>query len=166
MECRLQSCDYSKVVLSGPKLCCVAAIRQISNSSLNIKSDSPTEACLEKRTACLGRIEKHRILLHTRPPDERFAELESLRAYTSRLKASAHERVTEFGDLHIDVTDRLGLALNGIEEPALLTNWTFNQLFTAVGASDRVARRQNDMKRNPLSTFVPLTGSSHQQTSD
>lgn len=76
----------------------------------------------------------------TRPPDERFADLDSLLAYTSRLKASSQERVTELVDLHIDVTDRLGLALNGTEEPALLTNWSFNQLCTAIGAPAKYLR--------------------------
>ncbi|MDX9859243.1 MAG: hypothetical protein RBT76_15775 [candidate division Zixibacteria bacterium] len=76
----------------------------------------------------------------TRPPDERFADLDSLREYTSRLKAASHERVTELIDLHIDVTDRLGLALNGTEEPALLTNWSFNQLCTAIGAPAKYLR--------------------------
>ncbi len=76
----------------------------------------------------------------TRPPDERFADLDSLLGYTSRLKTSSQERVTELVDLHIDVTDRLGLALNGTEEPALLTNWSFNQLCTAIGAPAKYLR--------------------------
>lgn len=77
---------------------------------------------------------------HTRPPDERFADLDSLQAFTSRLKAASQERVTELVDLHLDVTDRLGIALNGHEEPALLTNWSFNQLCTSIGAPARYLR--------------------------
>ncbi len=76
----------------------------------------------------------------SRPPDERFADLDSLLAHTSKLKTSAHERVAELVDLHIDVTDRLGLVLNGSEEPALLTNWSFNQLCTAIGAPAKYLR--------------------------
>jgi hypothetical protein len=77
---------------------------------------------------------------HTRPPDERFADLDSLQAHTGRVKVSSQERVTELVDLHLDVTDRLGIALNGHEERALLTNWSFNQLCTAIGAPARYLR--------------------------
>ncbi len=76
----------------------------------------------------------------TRPPDERFASLEDLLAYTIKLKAASSECVRNLCDMHIEVTDQLGIALNGTDALALLTNWSFNQLCTAVGAPAKYLR--------------------------
>ena len=38
------------------------------------------------------------------------------------------------------MTPRLGIALNGEESPALTTNWSFNQLCTALGAPAKYLR--------------------------
>ncbi len=76
----------------------------------------------------------------SRPPDDRFADLDSLLAYTQRLKSASRESVRNLCDVHVDVTPRLGIALNGEESPALTTNWSFNQLCTALGAPAKYLR--------------------------
>ena len=76
----------------------------------------------------------------TRPPDERFADLDSLAAHTQRLKSVSQESIRHLGDIHPDVTEGLGIAVNGSEEPALLTNWSFNQLCTVIGAPAKYLR--------------------------
>lgn len=75
-----------------------------------------------------------------RPPDERFHDLDSLQIFTQRLKDASEEKVRGLPEVHLDVTGHSGIALNGSEEPAILTNWSFNQLCTAVGAPAKYLR--------------------------
>jgi len=75
-----------------------------------------------------------------RLPDERFHNLDSLHAFTQRLKDASEEKVRKLPEVHLDVTGQSGLALNGSEEPAILTNWSFSQLCTIAGAPAKYLR--------------------------
>ena len=76
----------------------------------------------------------------TRPPDERFADLDSLLAFTQRAKAASTESTRNLHEIHLEVTDQDGIVLNGSEHPAMLNNWSFGQLSTAVGAPAKYLR--------------------------
>ena len=75
-----------------------------------------------------------------RPNDERFESLDSLLCYTLDRKNAARQAEVRFGDLHVDKAggsfdQSAGLSIVGPEgRPAGLTNWSFGQLCSRVGA--------------------------------
>ncbi len=64
----------------------------------------------------------------TRPPDQRFPDLEALYNFTNtRRKASSEERLP-VRELRVTVTEDDGLAINGSIPRSSLTHWSFGQL--------------------------------------
>jgi hypothetical protein len=84
-------------------------------------------------------IEAHMQWL-TRPPDERFRDLESLYAFTQTRRQFSRDEIHNLADVHLAVTSDGAIALNGDAPPAPLTHWAFGQLATTVGAPSRYLR--------------------------
>lgn len=75
-----------------------------------------------------------------RPPDERFADIQSLYDYTRNRRMGSSEESRNLSHIHLTVTPDSGVAMNGDTPPAYLTNWAFGQLATTVGAPARYLR--------------------------
>lgn len=70
----------------------------------------------------------------SRPPDERFASLDDLLAFTGKRKQVSIEDVRSLKGLRLYSTMGGALTLNGSIQTSLLTNWAFTQLCQQVGA--------------------------------
>ena len=70
----------------------------------------------------------------TRPDDERFSSLEDLHAAVSGYRASARVAVVPFNSLRTEARDGEVVLVGKANTPARLTNWSFGQVATAVGA--------------------------------
>ncbi len=75
-----------------------------------------------------------------RPPDERFDSLESLYAAVNARRHASHEQVRTVREIDIKTLGDGALAINGATPPAMLTNWSFGQLCSMVGAPARYLR--------------------------
>ncbi|MFH1372347.1 MAG: hypothetical protein ABII79_00905 [bacterium] len=64
----------------------------------------------------------------TRPPDQRFANLDELYSFTLDRKQNSKELLQSLQDLPLTVTPEGAVALNGNAQHALLSNWAFGQL--------------------------------------
>jgi hypothetical protein len=76
----------------------------------------------------------------TRPPDERFANLENLHEYVRIRRLKAREEIRPLYDLKLCVNDFDAIGINGSFKPAPMTNWAFGQLCSNVGAPARYLR--------------------------
>ena len=70
----------------------------------------------------------------TRPEDERFSTLEELDAAVNTYRADAREATVPFDTLRAAAQDGEVLLVGKSNQPARLTNWSFGQLSSAVGA--------------------------------
>lgn len=75
-----------------------------------------------------------------RPPDERFESLESLHQAVESRRLASHEQTRRLGTLSLTAYGQGALAINGDSPPAALTNWSFGQLCSLVGAPARYLR--------------------------
>jgi hypothetical protein len=78
-------------------------------------------------------VEAHRQWA-SRPPDERFANLDDLLEYTGRRKRASIEDIRQLKGLRLYGTMGGALTLNGSMQTSLLTNWAFTQLCQQAGA--------------------------------
>jgi hypothetical protein len=69
-----------------------------------------------------------------RPDDERFSSLDDLHAAVSSYRESAKEATVPFNTLRTEARDGEVLLIGRTNVPARLTNWSFGQVATAVGA--------------------------------
>jgi len=70
----------------------------------------------------------------TRPEDEKFSSLESLRHATKHYAEQAQERRVAFSDLRVEAQDGEVQMVGRANIPARFTNWAFGQLCQRVGA--------------------------------
>ena len=70
----------------------------------------------------------------SRPPDERFGNLESLLDFTGARKSGSNEEIRPLKGLRLYATHGGALTLNGSLQPSLLTNWAFSQLCQQISA--------------------------------
>ncbi len=75
-----------------------------------------------------------------RPPDERFRTLDDLHEYVRNRRHSSRQETRNLRELHLAVTERDGLGLNGHSSTALFTNWAFGQLCSNACAPARYLR--------------------------
>ncbi len=76
----------------------------------------------------------------SRPPDERFSDLSTLYEFAKNRRKQSSEEVRTLNHVALTVTPDGGIAMNGETPPAYLTNWSFGQLATALGAPARYLR--------------------------
>lgn len=70
----------------------------------------------------------------TRPDDERFSTLQELHDAVSGYRATAREATVPFNTLRTEARDGEVLLVGKANTPARLTNWSFGQIATAIGA--------------------------------
>lgn len=76
----------------------------------------------------------------TRPDDERFATLEDMHAAVSGYRHSAATAVVPFNSLRTEASSGEVVLVGKTNQPARLTNWSFGQLASSVGAPAQYLR--------------------------
>lgn len=69
-----------------------------------------------------------------RPDDERFASIQDLHDAVSSYRGSAREATIPFASLRTEARDGEVVLVGKANNPARLTNWSFGQLATSIGA--------------------------------
>lgn len=70
----------------------------------------------------------------TRPPDERFRDLDGLLRFTGNRKCTSIEDIRQLRSTRVYASLGGALNLNGHQPHAMLTNWSFGQLCSCIGA--------------------------------